>query len=308
MAIASDRGIAVRGLDFTLNGRLFVLQGLSFFNALFNPTFNESDDARMRWLKKFKENGINTLRVFGQWDLGRGFVDDSPESTLYEPTGRLKSQPLERLMTLAAAAESCDMVVELALFASQSRTRLSPLARENAIIALTREMIPHRNVIFQIWNESSRDVLRHYAAVKFNDPTRLVTNSPGVAGKLGDRAQNRELDLLTPHTSRGGKFWKEAPKQIERLIRKYEKPVVDDEPARTGMAKYGGRPDSTPEQHISHIEAVEAVGGYFIYHHDMFQGGYGSPTTPPSGIPDPDFSPFHRRVFDYLRGKAEGRI
>jgi hypothetical protein len=29
--------------------------------------------------------------------------------------------------------------------------------------------------------------------------------------------------------------------------------------------------------------------------------GYGSPAIPPSGIPDPDFSPFHRQVFDYLR-------
>jgi len=33
----------------------------------------------------------------------------------------------------------------------------------------------------------------------------------------------------------------------------------------------------------------------------MFQTGYSSPAIPPSGIPDPDFSPFHRQVFDHLR-------
>jgi hypothetical protein len=33
----------------------------------------------------------------------------------------------------------------------------------------------------------------------------------------------------------------------------------------------------------------------------MFQYGYGHELTPPSGIPDPDFSPFHRAVFDWLR-------
>jgi hypothetical protein len=43
------------------------------------------------------------------------------------------------------------------------------------------------------------------------------------------------------------------------------------------------------------------VGGYHVYHHDMFQYGYDAPTTPPSGIPEPDWSPFHRQVFEYLR-------
>jgi hypothetical protein len=32
----------------------------------------------------------------------------------------------------------------------------------------------------------------------------------------------------------------------------------------------------------------------------MFQSGYGKPATHPSGIPDPEFSPYHHTVFDFL--------
>jgi hypothetical protein len=37
-----------------------------------------------------------------------------------------------------------------------------------------------------------------------------------------------------------------------------------------------------------------------VYHHDMFQTGYGTPACPPHGIPAPDFSPYHRVVFEFL--------
>ncbi len=43
------------------------------------------------------------------------------------------------------------------------------------------------------------------------------------------------------------------------------------------------------------------------YHHDMFQSGYGAPSTPP-GIPDTEFSPFHVPVFQHLRELAPREI
>ena len=42
------------------------------------------------------------------------------------------------------------------------------------------------------------------------------------------------------------------------------------------------------------------TGGYITYHHDMFQTGYGTPSIPPSGIPDPEFSPYHRAVLEFI--------
>ena len=157
--------------------------------------------------------------------------------------------------------------------------------------------------ILQIWNEDSTEVTRYYEVIKALDPRRIVTNAPGFASDLGDETQNRLLDLLTPHTVRRvERFWEQAPRQIASMLGRYKKPVIDDEPARTGIIQFGGIEGGTrPEQHIEHIRSVRAVGGYHTYHHDMFQSGYGHPATPPSGLPDPDFAPFHRQVFDFLR-------
>jgi hypothetical protein len=44
-------------------------------------------------------------------------------------------------------------------------------------------------------------------------------------------------------------------------------------------------------------------GGYIIYHHDMFQTGYGSEAIPSDGIPLPGFSKYHDAVFYFLKNK-----
>jgi hypothetical protein len=170
---------------------------------------------------------------------------------------------------------------------------------------ITRELLPWRNCIFQVWNEYDDHVLRHYETVKLVDADRLVTNSPGGAGVLGTAVENRVLDLLTPHTARHGvDFWERAPEEVKMLLDRYGKPVIDDEPARTGIRDFGGRPDSRTAQHLAHIDRVRALGGYHVYHHDMFQNGYGHPATPPLGIPDAEFSDFHRPIFEHLRELA----
>ena len=302
--MTNTQSIAIDGTGFRLGGKPFLFQGLSFFNAIFNSSFNESAESRARWLAKFRDNGISVLRVFGQWDCGKGWVDALPTSTLYEPDGCLRQEPLGRLKGIAQAADAHDMVIELSIFGYHSNVRLSRASRAAALQELTPEMTPYRNLIFQIWNEDSEDVLGHLETIKAIDPERLVTNSPGFADNLGDEAQNSALYLLTPHTVRRGEFWVEAPKQIAMLLEQYGKPVVDDEPARAGTGRYSGRTQeapTTPAQHITHIVGTQGAGGHSTYHHNMFQYGYGHPETPPDGIPDPDFSPFHRQVIDHLR-------
>jgi hypothetical protein len=167
---------------------------------------------------------------------------------------------------------------------------------------LTWLLRPHRNAILQIWNEDSTEIKRHYEAAKAEDSSRLVTNSPGFSSNLGDDGQNRMLDLLTPHTVRrqDPRFWEVAPRQVQSLLELYSKPVIDDEPARDGTIKFGGIEGGTrAEWHIAQVEAVRKVGGYHIYHHDMFQN-QDPDRTPAHGIPDPDFRDLHRKVFDYL--------
>lgn len=306
VGFAQKHEIGIQGTRFTLNGQPFPFTGVSFFNAIYNPTFNKSSADRKTWMRKFQRYGVNVLRVWGQWDNDRKFVDSSPTTTLYQPDGSLRPEHLTTLKALAADADEVGMVIELALFSQESyysNIRLDSLQSTRAVATLTRELQPYRNVVFQIWNELSVRVIPHLQTIKSIDPKRLVTNSPGVSGILGDRRQNEALDFLTPHTVRqyAGRHWEVAASEIEYLLKRYKKPVVDDEPARNGTAQFGGPKNSTsPFDHIAQMILVWQEGGYVIYHHDMFQTGYGTPAIPPSGIPDPEFSPYHRAVFEFM--------
>ena len=300
--------IAVAGTRFTLDEKPFPYTGLSFFNAIYNPTFNASSKVRQKWLNKFQGYGINVLRVWCQWDNKRGFVDASPTNTLFETKGTLRPTHLATLKAILSDADQLGMSVEVVIFAQESyleKIRLAPLSDERAVAALTRELLPFRNATFQIWNEhSDARVLPLLKMIKAIDPQRLVSNSPGYGGDLGSDAENAALDYLTPHTTRSGRYWETAPQELAALRETFRQPVVDDEPARTGISRNGGPEAATsPFDHIVQILNVRRVGAYPTYHHDMFQTGYGTPAIPPSGIPDPEFNPYHRTVFDFLASR-----
>jgi hypothetical protein len=298
--------ITVSGTRFLVDGKPFPFTGVSFFNAIYNRPFNESEEVRRQWLRKFARYGINVLRVWAQWDNPRGFVDSCPTCTLYHSDGSLRQEHLATLKALLGAAAAESFVIELTLFSQESwraGIRLQEAAMERAVEQLARELMPYRNVTFQIWNEFSHHTVPLIKIIKAVDARRLVTNSPGVAGVLTGSAEEMALlDYLSPHTSRqrAGRPWEIAPAEIRYLLARYRKPVVDDEPARTGTPQFGGPPEPTfPEDHILQIYRVWQEGGYVIYHHDMFQVP-GSGAVPPSGIPDPEFSAYHRRVFEFL--------
>jgi len=300
--------ITVKGTDFELNGKPFEFTGVSFFNAIYNTGFNKSSDTRRDFLKKFNKSGINVLRVWCQWDNGRGFVDSGKDKTMYEPDGKLDPEHLARLKRILEDADSEGTVILLVLFSRESwneKIRLSDSASEKAIAALARALRPYRNLIFQVWNEFNYRTIDYCKVIKSVDSERIVTNSPGYAGDLGSPEENRVLDYLSPHTTRDdNRHWEVAEKEVDYLLRKYGKPVVDDEPARKGTSQFGGpRNPVLPTDHIIHIYNVWKTGAYIIYHHDMFQTGYGSDAVPVDGIPVPGFSPYHDQVFDFIKNK-----
>ena len=303
----SGRSVGVNGTQITLDGTPFPLTGVSFFNALYNPRFNASVAERRRWLETFLAYGVNTLRVWCQWDFEppRNFIDTGPEQSLYTAEGDIRERHFETLAALLQETDALGMVVEVTLFSHEKRPNIAPASLERGARGVTDRLKPYRNAIVQLWNEDSTEWRRLFEAVKAVDPARLVTSSPGVANVLGDDDHNTAMDLLTPHTVRRGAevpFYEKGPEQIRMLLEKFGKPVVDDEPARSGPTQFGGIEGGTkPEWHVESIERVREIGGYPIYHHDMFQYGYQSELTPPSGIPEPAWSPFHRAVFEYLR-------
>jgi len=297
--------LKINGTRFELNDQPFDFTGVSFFNALYNPTFNKSDVSRMEFLKKLNGYGITVIRIWAEWNNKLGFVDACDTCILYGRDGSLNSTYLTNLKKLVESADSLNMTVEIALFSSESKgMKLDDKAADRAVSLLTQEMKPYRNMIFQIWNEYNYRTPDYFRIIKQKDQTRIVTNSPGGGGTLGNDEDNRMLDYLSPHTSRNGNHWEKAGNEIRGLISKFNKPVIDDEPARNGTIKFGGPKDgSHPYEHIIHMHNVREAGGYVIYHHDMFQTGYGTNAIAPTGLPDPEFSPYHKVVFEYLHEK-----
>ena len=112
--------IAIDGTRFIFSGRPFEYVGLSFFNAIFNQAFSLDTAMRRRSLERFNRYGVSVLRLWGQWDNRRGFVDTDPTATLYQPDGTLLSDPLQRLKNIVADAAAAECVVELALFSRES--------------------------------------------------------------------------------------------------------------------------------------------------------------------------------------------
>ena len=304
-AAAPQHVITVQGTHFLMDGKPFPFTGISFFNAVFNPTFNQSSAERKRWLAKFQKYGINVIRIWCQWDGRPQYADAGPASTMYETDGSLRPQVLQTLKDILADTNEVGMGVELTFFAHESwlaDIRLAPAASDRAVAELTRALQPYRHVTFQVWNEFSDRVVEYVHAIHAIDPARLVTNAPGGAGMLGDEEQNAVVDYLAPHTTRHrGPHWRLVPAEITYLLARYQKPVVDDEPARNGTPNYGGpKATTSPYDQIVQIYEVWRAGGYVNYHHNMFQTGYGSPEVPPSGIPDPEFNPYHRQVLEFI--------
>jgi len=304
----SSNTLKINGTRFELDGKPFEFTGVSFFNALYNLEFNRSSEVRRAWIRKFNETGINVLRIWCQWDNARGFVDAGKDKTLYNHDGTIKPMPLANLISLVKDADAENTVILLVFFSQESwreNIRLSDEASDKAVKELAKVLKPYRNLVFQIWNEFDNRTLDYLKIIKSIDPERIVTNSPGYAGDLGSLEENRLLDYLSPHTTRDeNRHWEVAGKEIEYLIKKHNKPVVDDEPARKGTPQFGGPQNPVlATDHIIHIYNVWKAGGYIVYHHDMFQIGTDRESVPLNGIPASGFSEYHDQVFDFLKSK-----
>ncbi len=92
--------LGIDGTRLTLDGKPFDWQGLSFFNAIYNPAFNQSDKERLTRLKDYTENGISALRVWCQWNFGpprQLWVDTAPQSTMYTDAGDIREDSFKSL-------------------------------------------------------------------------------------------------------------------------------------------------------------------------------------------------------------------
>jgi len=107
--------------------------------------------------------------------------------------------------------------------------------------------------------------------------SRLVTSCPGFSDDLGSERHNQLLDVLTPHTVRQppARFWSMPPRQIGELRASFHKPVIDDEPARCGLTRFGALsagqllPSTLPYaghgggRRLLHLSPRHVPGGYW---------------------------------------------
>ena len=77
---------------------------------------------------------------------------------------------------------------------------------------------------------------------------------------------------------------------VEELIGTTFKPEID--------AK--GKLTVTDPEFVRVMATLKRDNGILALYHDMFQLGYGAASTPPTGIPDPEFNPYHRQVLEFI--------
>src|SRR4051794_12861551 len=102
--------LSINGTSFLMNGKNFPYTGISFFNAIYNPSFNKSSEERIKALQKLQKYGITVIRVWGQWDNTNGYIDTGKESTLYNSDGTLKEKNIKLLKEIVMDADKLGMM------------------------------------------------------------------------------------------------------------------------------------------------------------------------------------------------------
>jgi hypothetical protein len=184
-------GLALGRSDssFTLDGVPTFLLGISAMGAVGRLT-----DAELDWLR---ERGFNLIRVFGYWtqvmlDSQAPNLPPTLESSiLFRPDGSLNPERVEQLVGLLERAAARGIVMDLTVFnAFDSLPDDDQLSVHGAALeALTTALLPHRNLLFDVWNEhnnsdpihphplSHAQAARLFERARAIDPGRLLTIS-----------------------------------------------------------------------------------------------------------------------------------
>ena len=125
--------LSITGTRLMLDGQPFLLQGLSFFNAIYNPVQSQPHRAD-RLAETVPEYGINMLRVWCQWDfVDRTFVDLATEHTMYDDAGDVHEEHFARLAELLIEMGALGMVAEVVLFSHEKKPYYPPEVLNGAL-------------------------------------------------------------------------------------------------------------------------------------------------------------------------------
>lgn len=290
--------LGIDGAQFTLDDEPAFLLGISYYGAL----AIEDEATVAADCEALRKYGFNWVRVWATWDmLGH-------DVTAVAVDGSKRPPYLGRLRRLCRIAGQHGMVVDVTLTRGKGPSFPSNLEQHRAVLGtLTRELLPFRNVYFDVGNErnvgddrfvSLEEVGELIAFVKSIDPDRLCTASQG--GDIGEKELGRYLDVgkvdfITPHRPRNPESPSETKETTERYLEWMKQlrtvPVHYQEPFRRGY----GRERWTARDFITDLNGARESGAAgWCFHNGSVRNVPGNEDGRP------------RRSFD-LR-KEEGRL
>jgi hypothetical protein len=239
-------GLSTRG--FTFNGVETFLLAVSYYGGC-----AASSETVLSDLGRLAGLGFNNLRVWVVWTS-----PPSLEASVVRSDGSLDGGALSRLTHLVETAQDDGMTVDVTFsYGMEGASDGGFDAYRTAMSSLTTELLPYRNLFFDLGNErdvgdsrylSPEEVRDLAVAVRAVDPGRLVTASLG--GNPPDAAASKyielytvaAIDFATPHFERND-VWAAATAERFTTMRTllveagWDRPIYLQEEARRG---YGG--------------------------------------------------------------------
>jgi hypothetical protein len=249
---AEDVHLRVRDTSFIApDDTVFRWRGISAFRLLeFVAHGREKEaDAYLRWAASKK---LNVVRVFAMAD---GIFQLSPEDGL---------RALPRLFEMARRH---GIYVEIVAFTGTSVIKVDRATFVKAIGAICAR---HPNALLELANEPGHPT----QAKEMHDPAHLQSLLPLVPKQVPLALGSVEYHdgfgagtYVTWHSPRGSD-WARQVEEGAALLRKFKKPVINDEPIGAADAAIPGRRDNDPARFRAAAEAMRRAGLGATFHYE----------------------------------------
>lgn len=249
---APEAHLKISGTRFLKpDGSVFQWRGISAFRLLeFVAHGREKDaDAYLRWAATKR---LNVVRVFAMAD---GIFQLAPEDGL---------QALPRLLDMARRH---GVYVEVVAFTGTSVIKVDRAAFVKSIGAICAR---HPNALLELANEPGHPT----QAAEMHDPAHLQSLLPLVPKDVPVALGSVEYHdgfaagrYVTWHSPRGSD-WAKNVEEGAALLRKFGKPVINDEPIGAADKPEPGRRDNDPERFRAAAAAMRRAGIGATFHYD----------------------------------------
>ncbi len=249
---AADTHLRVRGTTFVrADGSVFEWRGISAFRLLeFVAHGREAAaDGYLRWAAGKK---LNVVRVFAMAD---GIFQLSPADG---------ERALPRLLEIARRH---GIYVEVVAFTGTSVIKVDRPAFVRAIGAICAR---HPNALLELANEPGHPT----QAAEMHDPAHLQSMLTLVPSQVPVALGSVEYHdgfaagaYVTWHSPRG-RGWARQVEEGTALLRKFAKPVINDEPIGAADVAVPGRRDNDPAHFLAAARTMRRAGLGATFHYD----------------------------------------